>query len=56
MPEKKFIFPPRYYATCVSTALTVLILQTFKVSISFIVTLYYNTIVLPVPVAAQSKA
>jgi hypothetical protein len=33
------IFPVRYYANCVSTTLTVLI--TLKVSISFIVTLYY---------------
>jgi hypothetical protein len=37
-----FIFPLRHYANCVSTTLTVLI--TLKVSISFIVTLYYNYI------------
>jgi hypothetical protein len=34
-----FVFPLRYYANCVSTTLTVLIM--LKVSISFIVTLYF---------------
>jgi hypothetical protein len=28
--EKKFIFPPRYYANCVSTTLTVLILHSVE--------------------------
>jgi hypothetical protein len=37
-----FVFPLRYYANCVSITLTVLV--TLKVSISFIVTLYLDTL------------
>ena len=39
--KKKIIFPLRYYANCVSTTVTVLLLRNVEVSISFIVIWYF---------------